>query len=276
MDNDVQKEKKKSTNSKSKNVSQRKKSSSKSNSNLDWYYENTYKKNVKSSSKKAAKDKDNKNIKPTKTVKKVNVTEPKLQKKKTTTSKQNNDNTLKKEPTKKTNNNSSKVKKRVSNDIEPKKKCKKTIDLEETIIERKIDEKELKTTKELSKESSKNLNLKNDNKKIKSDKTLYGKNIPLYSNDKESKKTRRKIYLKESLFLAIPISFVNVITPYIFDDIMIINITTNEYLNVLASFIISFILFFIITYSIDMLITSIIVHINIKKKLKSSIDDVKD
>ena len=222
MDNDVQKEKKKSTNSKSKNVSQRKKSSSKSNSNLDWYYENTYKKNGKSSSKKTTKD--NKNIKATKSVKEVNVTEPKLQKKKATTSKQNNDNTLKKEPTKKTNNNSSKVKKRVSNDIEPKKKRKKTIDLEETFIERKIDEKELKTTKELSKESSKNLNLKNDNKKIKSDKTLYGKNIPLYSNDKESKKTRRKIYLKESLFLAIPISFVNVITPYIFDDIMIISI----------------------------------------------------
>ena len=108
------------------------------------------------------------------------------------------------------------------------------------------------------------------------DKTLYGKNIPLYSNDKESKKTRRKIYLKESLFLAIPISFVNVIAPYIFDDIMVINITTNEYLNVLASFIISFILVFIITYFIDMLITSIIVHINIKKMPKSSIDDVKD
>lgn len=102
----------------------------------------------------------------------------------------------------------------------------------------------------------------------KLDKTLYGFKKLNLSNDSNTKKNRKKIYLKESLFISLIFSFVNVAAYYLIDDALIINITNLKYLNIIITFIFSFILLFIISYIIDYIVTEFLVKRKNKKQLK--------
>ena len=137
----------------------------------------------------------------------------------------------------------------------------KNEDLDKTIIVKKketVEKTEIKPLKDK----------KSLNNQIKYDKTLYGSRKLNLDNSKESKKSRKWIYLKESLLIALIFSIVNIVAYYLIDDIMIINITNLEIVNVLATLIISFIIIFLFSFIIDYIVTEINVKLINKKQHK--------
>jgi len=142
-----------------------------------------------------------------------------------------------------------------------KKNKKDKIDLDKTIIVKRDKKKEQKN-------KLKDNNIKNNviNNNIEYNKTLYGKKSLNLSNN--AKKSRRKIYFKEALFISLVFSLLNIIVYLLIDDSLIINITNLEYINIIFTFIFSFIVLFIIAFIVDSIVTEISVKIKNKKQLK--------
>lgn len=116
-------------------------------------------------------------------------------------------------------------------------------------------------------------NKKKKKKKLLTDeviyrRTLYGKKILDYSDSKEIKRRRKRIYLKEALLVALILSIINIVTHYFIQDVSIINITNLKYLNIIITFVISYIFMFIMSFVADWFITELIVKHNRKKQLK--------
>lgn len=89
-------------------------------------------------------------------------------------------------------------------------------------------------------------------KKVKKSvpKTAFGRSMPI-GLDKESKKKRKKIYLKESIVFAIVMGVMDAIMIIFIDDYEIVDLFKYNYLNYIFSVVFNLIIGFIISYVLD-------------------------
>ena len=99
-------------------------------------------------------------------------------------------------------------------------------------------------------------------------KTLYGSKRLNLNNDKLAKKSRKWVYFKEALLIALVFSIVNIVAYFLIDDIMVINITNLEFVNIIITFVIGLIIIFFISFIIDFIVTEISVKLNTEKQHK--------
>ena len=104
-------------------------------------------------------------------------------------------------------------------------------------------------------------------KKVKENvpKTAFGKSMPI-GLDKESKKKRKKIYLKESIIFAIVMGVLDAIMIIFIDYYVIVDLFKYNYLNYMFSVLFNLIIGFAISYILDYIFGEICVKRYNKKR----------